>query len=108
MGYTTLASSASADSGYDIIVRDAKGLVPSKVVVQVKRYRHPVGADVVRGALGAMTHLHADAAVIVTTSKFNSSTLALARDKPIKLIDGSELLRLLAKHVGINAIINFD
>lgn len=105
MGYTTLAFSTSADTAFDIIVRDSKALVPSKVVVQVKRYRHSVGVQIVREIFGAMVHLHADAAVIVATSNFNSSALVFAEDKPIRLIDGSELLRLLAEHLDINAIV---
>ncbi len=37
-----------------------------------------------------------------------SSAKTNAEDKPIRLIDGSELLRLLAEHLDINAIVDSD
>ena len=108
MGYAAVSSSPSVDSGIDFTVRDASGLVPSRVVVQTKRYRHVVGAQVVRELLGAMVYLEVDAGVIITTSQFSSSARAIAEGKSMRLIDGPELVYLLAEHLGIQAALGID
>lgn len=108
MGYAAVSSSPSVESGIDFRVRDASGLVPSRVVVQAKRYRHIVGAQVVRELLGAMVYLEVDAGVIIATSQFSSSARAIAEGKSMRLIDGAELVYLLAEHLGIQAALGVD
>lgn len=109
MGYPEAeVISSSTDYGADLIVRDTRGLVPSTIVVQAKRYRRVVDADSVRNIFGAMIHHNANGAIIVTTSWFSRAATAFAEGKSITLIDGVKLIYLLKEHLDINVIIKLN
>jgi hypothetical protein len=55
---------------------------------------------------GATVDSNASAAVIITTSSSTSSAKECVQDKPIRLIDGPELVHLLAVHLKLNAVID--
>ena len=72
---------------------------PSKrIVVEVKRYRAPVGLREVQHLYGAMHMCNADSGILITSSSFSSGAGAAAQDLPIELIDGERLLALLSEH----------
>jgi restriction system protein len=48
-----------------------------------------------RELLGVLVHEGADRAVLITTGSFTSAALALAEGKPIDLIDGNALAKLI-------------
>ena len=73
------------------------------IYVEIKRYRAPVAGSVVREVLGAMQILHANKAVIITTSSFTAEARRLAENAAIELIDGLELLELLSQHMNLRA-----
>ena len=74
-----------------------------KIYIEIKRYRAPVASSVVREVLGTMQILHANKAIIITTSSFTIEARRLAEDASIELIDGLELLELLSQHMGLSA-----
>lgn len=109
MGYPEVeVTSLLTDHGADLIVRDTRGLVPSTIVVQAKRYRRVVDAESVRNIFGVMVHHDANGAIIVTTSWFSRAATAFAEGKSITLIDGARLVHLLKEYLGINAVLSLN
>lgn len=80
------------DGGLDLLLT-AKG---RRAVVQCKRYKAKVGAPVVREAIGVMMHHRARLAYVVALSGFTRQAREWAKGKPLKLIDGAQLLRVMA------------
>ncbi len=81
-----------ADGGVDIVLRKPD----RKVLVQCKQWKvFSVGAPVIREMFGLMTAEQADEAIIVTSGKFTRDAQDFAAGKPIRLIDGPQLLALV-------------
>ena len=92
-GYTVDYSlGRGADGGVDITLhKDGR-----KSLVQCKQWKvFSVGAPVIREMFGLMTAEKADAAIIVTTGKFTRDAHTFAEGKPIRLVDGPQLLDLV-------------
>jgi restriction system protein len=82
----------SADGGVDLTLRKDGHIS----LVQCKSWKvFSVGAPVIREMFGLMTAEQADEAIIVITGKFTREAQAFAAGKPIRLIDGPELLALV-------------
>ena len=96
---------ASSDGGVDAIAYDPDPIRGGKIVIQAKRYTNTVGVAAVRELYGTLMNEGASKGVLVTTSDFGGDSLEFIKGKPITLINGSNLLSLLAKH-GVNASIN--
>lgn len=81
-----------ADGGVDVILRkDGR-----TSLVQCKRWRNKsVTVEIVREQFGILTAEKADEAIIVSTGFFTSEATAFARGKPIRLVDGPQLLELI-------------
>ncbi len=81
-----------ADGGVDLtLYRDGRTLL-----VQCKQWKvFSVGAPVIREMFGLMTAEQADEAIIVTSGKFTRDAQEFAAGKPIRLIDGPQLLALV-------------
>lgn len=81
-----------ADGGVDIILKkDGR-----KSLVQCKQWKvFSIGAPVIREMFGLMTAEKADEAIIVTTGKFTRDAKTFAEGKPIRLVDGPQLLALV-------------
>lgn len=78
-----------ADGGIDLLLlKDGR-----RIVAQCKRYAGKVGAPVVRESLGVMIHHRAHGAYVVGLSGFTKAAGEWAKGKPLKLIDGTHLLR---------------
>lgn len=84
--------------GYGYHIDDAD-FRTTRVVIQCKRYNSsPVGEPDINQFLGAMNKFQADYGVFITNSRFTSSAKDAARSgKPITLIDGNDLIRLILK-----------
>jgi restriction system protein len=91
--------------GVDAIAYDPDPIRGGKIVIQAKRYTNIVGVSSVRDLYGTVMNEGATKGILVTTSDFGSDSFNFAKDKPITLINGSNLLYLLEKH-GYNARIN--
>ena len=89
---------ASRDKGVDAVVFDPDPLRGGKYVVQAKRYNNVVDVSAVRDLYGTMLNEGAARGILVTTSRYGRDAFDFASNKPITLIDGQNLLSLLAKH----------
>src|SRR6266536_5826627 len=103
MGLETRLTQASRDGGVDCVAYDPRPVLGGKVVIQAKRYVHTVGVSAVRDLFGTVHNEGASKGILVTTSGYGKSSFEFARNKPIELIDGANLLYLLAEHANIEA-----
>jgi restriction system protein len=88
----TETGQGGADGGVDLLLqREGR-----TTLVQCKHWRsQKVGVATVREMYGLMVHHRADAVKIVCTGNFSDECFAFSRGKPIELVDGEALLRLV-------------
>lgn len=103
MGLETRLTQASRDGGVDCVAYDPRPIFGGKVVIQAKRYKNTVGVSAVRDLFGTMQNEGASKGILVTTSGYGDASFEFAKNKPIELLSGSNLLFLLAEHAGIEA-----
>jgi len=85
--------SAGPDEGVDLVLKKDSNLV----LVQCKQWRSTkVGVNVVREMYGVMTAKHATSAILITSGLFTQEAKNFAADKPIDLVEGNQLARLIA------------
>jgi restriction system protein len=96
---------ASSDGGVDAIAFDPDPIRGGKIVIQAKRYTNVVGVASVRDLYGTVMNEGATKGILVTTSHYGGDSYEFAKDKPLTLINGGNLLSLLNKH-GYEARIN--
>lgn len=89
---------ASRDRGVDAIVFDPDPLRGGKLVIQAKRYSNTVDVSSVRDLYGTVMNEGANKGILVTTSNYGRDAYDFAKDKPLTLINGANLLHLLQKH----------
>jgi len=89
---------ASRDGGVDAIAYDPDPIRGGKIVIQAKRYTNTVGVAAVRDLYGTVMNEGATKGILVTTSDYGPDAYGFAKDKPISLLSGSNLLHLLQKH----------
>jgi restriction system protein len=103
MGLEARQTRPSRDGGVDCVAFDPRPIFGGKVVIQAKRYKNTVGVSAVRDLFGTLQNEGASKGILVTTSGYGQASFDFAQNKPIELIDGSNLLYLLAEHAGIEA-----
>ncbi|MCC2626082.1 MAG: hypothetical protein K0R14_1955 [Burkholderiales bacterium] len=96
---------ASKDGGVDAVIFDPDPIRGGKFIIQAKRYTNVVGVSAVRDLYGTLMNEGAVKGILVTTSHYGADSYEFAKDKPLTLLDGSNLLHLLEKH-GHKAYIN--
>jgi restriction system protein len=106
MGLDTKQTRSSKDGGVDAVAFDLRPVIGGKVVIQAKRYKNTVGVYAVRDLYGTMMNEGANKGILVTTSGYGPDAFEFAKDKPIELLDGGQLLYLLDQ-VGVKARIVF-
>ncbi|MFZ5425035.1 MAG: restriction endonuclease [Patescibacteria group bacterium] len=89
---------ASRDAGVDAIAFDQDPIRGGKYVIQAKRYNNLVPVSAVRDLYGTMLNEGAVKGILVTTSYYGKDSLEFAKDKPLKLINGEELIYLFNKY----------
>lgn len=89
---------ASRDYGVDALVYDPDPIMGGKFVIQAKRYINTVDVAAVRDLYGTVQNEGASKGFLVTTSSFGPDAHRFAKDKPLTLIDGPQLLSLLRQH----------
>jgi restriction system protein len=89
---------ASRDGGVDAIAFDPDPLRGGKFVIQAKRYNNVVPVSAVRDLYGTVINEGATKGILVTTSYYGNDSREFAKDKPIQLIDGPNLMYLFQKH----------
>jgi restriction system protein len=103
MGLETRQTRPSRDGGVDCVAYDPRPIFGGKVVIQAKRYKNTVGVSAVRDLFGTVQNEGASKGILVTTSGFGRASFEFADHKPLELLDGSNLLYLLAEHTGVEA-----
>ena len=89
---------ASRDGGVDAVAFDPDPIRGGKIVIQAKRYTNPVGVSAVRDLYGTVVNEGATKGILVSTADYGPDAYEFAKDKPLSLLNGSNLLHLLAKH----------
>ena len=89
---------ASRDGGVDAVAFDPDPIRGGKIVIQAKRYTNVVGVSAVRDLYGTVHNEGATKGILVTTSTYGPDAYEFAKDKPLTLLSGGELLSLLAAH----------
>jgi restriction system protein len=106
MGYTTLVTAFSGDSGIDVILTDASG---NQIGVQVKRSKNAIKIEQIRSFLGALVLGKYTKGIFVTTSRYQAGCAQIVRDASnlgyfIDLFDADKFLEALkisqAKEIG--------
>jgi len=89
---------ASRDGGVDAVAFDPDPIRGGKIVIQAKRYTNTVGVSAVRDLYGTVLNEGATKGILVTTANYGPDAYEFAKDKPLTLLNGSNLLHLLDKH----------
>jgi len=92
-GYAVTESGGGGpDGGVDLVLtRDGE-----KTLVQCKQWRTwTVGVKIVRELYGVMAAEGAAEGIVVTCGRFTSEARAFGKDKPLELVDGSALWKLV-------------
>ncbi|GHU78349.1 hypothetical protein AGMMS49992_28810 [Clostridia bacterium] len=97
-GAEVRVTQASRDGGVDAIAFDPDPIRGGKFVIQAKRYNIVVPVSAVRDLYGTMISEGATKGILVTTSYYGNDSHEFAKDKPITLIDGSNLVYMLHQH----------
>jgi restriction system protein len=89
---------ASRDGGVDAVAFDPDPIRGGKIVIQAKRYTNVVGVSAVRDLYGTVMNEGATKGILVTTADYGPDSYAFAKGKPLTLLNGGNLLHLLAKY----------
>jgi len=96
MGYSTVVTQGSQDGGVDV---EAELKTPTggniKYVVQVKRYKDPVGPKELRALVGTKEMKRANGCIFVTTSDYTRAAFEFGQGVKMELINGNDIVRLI-------------
>ncbi len=92
MGWRVTQTPGSGDHGADLVL-----VTPDHrtIVVQLKRYRGPVGQSAVWEVLRAKAYYHADLAMVITNSHLTAGAKSLAQGNGVDVWEREELIRQL-------------
>ncbi|MEN9685730.1 MAG: EcoKMrr, partial [Bacteroidota bacterium] len=89
---------ASRDGGVDAVAFDPDPIRGGKIVIQAKRYTNTVGVSAVRDLYGTVMNEGAIKGILVSTADYGPDAYEFVKNKPLTLLNGSNLLFLLEKH----------
>jgi len=90
LGYKAEVTKGSGDAGIDIILeKDGE-----KICVQCKAHKKPVGPAIVRELYGSMFSSGFNQGILVCLGGFTSGVYDFVLDKPIKLVDVDDILKM--------------
>ncbi|VTP98814.1 restriction endonuclease [Sphingobacterium daejeonense] len=89
---------ASRDGGVDAVAFDPDPIRGGKIVIQAKRYTNTVGVSAVRDLYGTVLNEGATKGILVSTADYGPDAYEFAKNKPLTLLNGNNLLYLLEKH----------
>ena len=98
VGGEVKVTQSSRDKGVDVIAFDPDPIRGGKIIIQAKRYTNTVLIESVRALYGIMQDEGAMKGILITTSDYGSDSYEFAKNKPISLLNGSNLLSMLHKH----------
>lgn len=99
LGYEVQLTKHSGDEGVDLVLR--KPGEAGRSIAQCKKYAGTVGPAIVREFYGTMKHEEAARGYVITTGTFSLSAVSWAMGKGIVLVDGPELVSLMAEETGL-------
>ena len=97
-GAEVKVTQASRDRGVDAVIFNPDPLHGGKTIIQSKRYSATVDVSAVRDLYGTVQAEGANKGILVTTSNYGPDSYEFARDKPLTLLNGANLLFFLSKH----------
>lgn len=97
-GFRVMTTARSGDEGVDVLAEDLDPLTGGKIVIQAKRYRHTVPPTAVRDLDSTVRHHGARQGILVTTAGFGRGSYSYIQGKPLSLVTGPELVKVLAEH----------
>lgn len=97
MGLKAATTRTTGDGGIDIIAYSDSPLFSGKYVVQCKDWTGSVGEGVIRDLYGVVTAESANKGILITTGTITKSAQKFAEGKPLELIAGEQLSKLLHK-----------
>jgi HJR/Mrr/RecB family endonuclease len=97
MGLQATTTRTTGDGGIDIVAYSDSPVFSGKYVVQCKDWAGSVGEGVVRDLYGVVTAEAANKGILITTGTISKSAQKFADGKPLELIDGEQLSKLLSK-----------
>ena len=97
-GVDVEVTKTSRDRGVDAILFDPDPIRGGKYVIQAKCYTRTVDVAAVRDLYGTVMNEGANRGILITTSSYGPDAYEFAKDKPISLIDGPNLIEMLRKH----------
>jgi restriction system protein len=89
---------ASREGGVDAVAFDPDPIRGGKFIIQAKRYNDIITPGFVRELYGTMTAEGAVKGILVTTSYYGQDSRDFAKDKPITLLDGSNLIHMFNEY----------
>jgi len=98
MCFTTKERKRTRDGGVDIFASNYKPIYEGKYVIQCKKYSEPVGVSIIRDLYGVVHSTNANKGILITNSTFTSDSKKFVKNKQIELINGDELIELLAQY----------
>jgi len=97
-GSEVRVTQASRDGGVDAVAFDPDPIRGGKFIIQAKRYNNVVPVSAVRDLYGTVINEGAAKGFLVTTSYFGNDSREFVKNKPIALIDGSNLIHMFQQH----------
>jgi restriction system protein len=85
---------------------DPEPIRGGKFIIQTRKSNQTTTVSAVKELFGSMMHEGAHKGILITTSDFSPEAYEFARNKPLVLLNGSQLLSLFERH-GIVARISF-
>lgn len=84
LGYKANKTKNTGDGGVDVVLIDKRG---SKILVQCKAHKKPVGPHIVRDLFGVMQSEKADRGILINLGGFTQGVIDFANGKKITLLD---------------------
>lgn len=97
MGLRATTTKTSGDGGIDIVAYSESPIFSGKYIVQCKDWAGSVGESVIRDLYGVVMSESANKGILITTGTITKSAQKFAEGKPLELINGQELNKLLQK-----------
>lgn len=98
MGLQVTETKKTGDGGVDIIAQSLEFITGGVYVIQCKRYSGNIGEPIIRDLYGVVHHMNASKGILITNSDFTRQARDFAENKPIELINGHILKKMLSKY----------
>ncbi|MFA5835540.1 MAG: restriction endonuclease [Bellilinea sp.] len=95
MGFTASTTKITGDGGIDIVAFHNSPIIKGKYILQCKDWTHPVGEPALRDLYGLVLSEGANKGILITSGKFSAAAEKFSVGKPLELIDGEELNKII-------------